>query len=210
MIGPWNGMAARLAGLVAVLRGLGARGASLPAGDGPVDRKGDLPGLQEPGPREAPSLRPDAEVSLPPAAILAIRVNGLAEVNARYGEVAGRRALREVVRTVRRTLRSVDTFRRADSDRLVAVLPGMTTEVAGQVALRLQRAVSSLTLVTHSGEEVQLGVTVGRAAAPTGGIAVRDLHRAAEQDLEGRCAPRDAEEMGPGERLRRSLPPSPN
>ncbi|MGD8375248.1 MAG: diguanylate cyclase [Acidobacteriota bacterium] len=210
MIGPWNGMAARLAGFVAVLRERSSRGGTLPTDDGPVARERDLPGLQEPGPTADPPPHPEPAVNLPPAAILAIHVNGLAEVTARYGEVTGRRALREVVRTVRGTLRSVDTFRRSDSDRLVAVLPGMTTEVVGQVALRVQRAVASLTLVTHSGEEVQLGVTVGRAAAPGGGVPVRDLHRAAEQDLEGRWESPDAEEMLPGERLRRSLPPSPN
>jgi diguanylate cyclase (GGDEF)-like protein len=189
---------------------------------------GDLPGLSEPAPWAASTAHepqaaqgPEASPPAPPPeelpqgsslAVLAIEVNGLALVDERFGEVAGERALREVIRTVRETLRVADSCERWKAGRLVAVLPGLDEETATQIALRLQRAVSSLTLVTHTGDQVRLGIAVGKAAGRAGVSSLDELRDAAQQDLEriAGVPPEEAADPGPGERLRRALPPSPN
>ena len=180
---------------------------ALDASPGAVPEGCDLPGLAEPSPTQPTPAGADRSL-----AVLAIQVSGVAAVNERLGDGTGQRALTEVGRTVRQALRLGDSCERVDADRFVAVLAGLDGATAAEVALRVQRAVASLTLVTHSGDELHLGVAVGRACAPEDGRTIDELRGAATRDLERAAATRQVEEadLGPAERLRRAVPVSPN
>jgi diguanylate cyclase (GGDEF)-like protein len=142
--------------------------------------------------------------------LLAIRVDGLADLRARFGDVTGQRALREVARAIRHALRERDTFERCHADRFVAVLPGVDAATAAEVAGRLQRAVSSLTVVTHGGDEVHLSAAVGRACAPADGATVEELREVADRDLDRPADGVPMPQADAAQRLRRALPLLPN
>jgi diguanylate cyclase (GGDEF)-like protein len=115
------------------------------------------------------------------------------------------RALNEVAHTVKSILRSGDTCVRGEGGHLMAVLPGLNPETSRTLVTRVRQAVESLTLVTHSGGEVHLGVTVGRAFMPEDGKSLDALVEVARRDMEqGRAAPRGGRTAG--ERLTRAVP----
>ena len=71
-----------------------------------------------------------------PFTVAFVDVDGLKEVNDRGGHAAGDRLLREVVQTLRDTLRSYDLIVRYGGDEFVSAVSGMTmTDVAARMAL---------------------------------------------------------------------------
>ena len=155
-----------------------------------------------------PPDRAKLEPDVPELTLLAIHVDGLDDVQRALGDVARARALLEVAHAVRGTLRSKDTCARWEKDRLLALLPGIDRSVARKVVARVQGAVSSLTLVTHNGQEVQLGVMVGSASSPDEGCTLPELMGTVRRDLErvrARLAPRTGRET-PAERIRQAVP----
>jgi GGDEF domain-containing protein len=92
----------------------------------------------------------------------------------------------------------------------MAVLPGLNADTSANLVTRVKQAVESLTLVTHSGGEIRLAVTVGRACMPEDGTNLDALMEAASKDVESRRGPASG---GPGsakERLSRAVPIIPN
>jgi diguanylate cyclase (GGDEF)-like protein len=137
--------------------------------------------------------------------LLAIDVEGWQRTGDPGGNPHEDRALLEVAHTVKSILRSGDTCVRGEGSRLMAVLPGLDPETSAHLVTRVRQAVESLTLVTHAGGEVQLGVSVGRAFMPEDGDSLDALVAAARRDIErGKAAPRGG--LTAGERLSRAVP----
>ena len=139
--------------------------------------------------------------------LLAVRVDDLPGVSRSFGDIVGQRLLQEVARTIRRALRPVDICARWESDRFVAVLPDLDPGTARTVVSRIRRAVRSLSLVTHGGDELQIDVTVGSARSPEDGGTFDDLLLAAGRRLESEATPTEnVEDESTAERLRRAVP----
>ena len=132
-----------------------------------------------------------------PLTLLTISIEG--------GGEGGERALMEVAHTVRSILRSGDTCVRGDSGKLMAVLPGLDAHTSSTLVTRVRHAVKSLTLVTRSGGEVQLAVSVGRSCVPQDG---QDLETLLAEAL--RQAPGAGAESSAQRRLSRAVPMVPN
>jgi diguanylate cyclase (GGDEF)-like protein len=116
----------------------------------------------------------------------------------------GELALMEVAHTVRSILRAGDTCVRGDGSQLMAVLPGLDADTSTTLVTRVRHAVDSLTLVTRSGGEIRLAVSVGRSCVPQDGNDLDALLAAAREER-GRSPDGSAKQ-----RLSRAVPMVPN
>lgn len=181
--------------------------------DGGVDGMADAPTLASLEPQSVSVDGMPSGAKARDLTLLAIQIHGLDQVQESLGDVARARAVLEVAHTIRGTLRAGDTCARLDGDGLLALLPGIDQEMAPGIAARMRHAVSSLMLVTHAGQEIQLGVLIGRASSPAAGNSFPELLGAARRDLErvrGRLLPADEIHRDPAERIRQAVPLIPN
>lgn len=157
----------------------------------------------EPAPGPPPPEVDDA------VTLVAIQVEALAGLGSRFGEGLGLQARAEVTDALRGALRAGDTCTPWGADRFVALLPGIDRQRAGGVLLRVQRALSSLTVLTRTGEEIRLQVQVASVCAPDDGASVGELLEAAGRHLEAsRTASIDGDDPrgDPAARLRQAIP----
>jgi diguanylate cyclase (GGDEF)-like protein len=111
-------------------------------------------------------------------ALLVGDVDGLKQVNDRFGHTAGDQLLRQVARTLERSLRPEDRAYRIGGDEFVALLPGADLEAATQVAARLSAAVAETAAVP-----VSVAMRFGAAAAVGHEITLADLYDSADGQL---------------------------
>jgi diguanylate cyclase (GGDEF)-like protein len=116
-----------------------------------------------------------------PLSVVLLDVDGVAEVNARYGHEAGDAVLRAVAGRVVGELREEDAAGRWSGDELLVVAPDTSAEGAARLVARLSGAVDAGP-VAVGGERI--GVTVSAGAATwAGGDDPEALVRRAEQAL---------------------------
>jgi diguanylate cyclase (GGDEF)-like protein len=123
-----------------------------------------------------------------PISLLLVDVDGLKEINDRWGHVAGNAALRHVARLVRERKRTEDLAARWGGDEFVLLLPGADASSAERVAREIVQAAQRATLKTPPGPvTVTVGGATGVAASPT-----HDFFTIADQALyEGKTAGRN-------------------
>ncbi len=90
---------------------------------------------------------------------LAIDVDGLKEVNDRYGRIAGDRVLCTIAARIYGLLGAEDTLARCGGDEFVVLAVGSTGAEAVDLAERVRRAAEEL----HCGREVRITVSIGVA-----------------------------------------------
>jgi diguanylate cyclase (GGDEF)-like protein/PAS domain S-box-containing protein len=118
------------------------------------------------------SKRTDREFSL-----LLLDLDGLKEINDRYGHLVGNRALCRLAQILADSCRSVDTAARQGGDEFALVLPETAFDTAATVATRICDHLAKDT------EEPALSVSVGVASYPKDADSIGTLLYAADRAL---------------------------
>jgi diguanylate cyclase (GGDEF)-like protein len=114
-----------------------------------------------------------------PLSVGLVDVNNLRRINDNYGHLEGDKSLREIARTMERSVRAGDRCFRWGGDEFVIVMPGTDLDGAGRVLDRLAVVVGE-TCNAPDGRSV--GLTWGAARLESGGTA-EDLLAAADLAL---------------------------
>jgi len=112
-----------------------------------------------------------------PFAVLLLDLDGLKQINDKYGHLVGSRALCRVADVLRVHCREVDTPARYGGDEFAIVLPETGREDAVQVARRIAERLAAET------ETPTLTVSIGTAVYPEDGASMEQLLRSADAAL---------------------------
>jgi diguanylate cyclase (GGDEF)-like protein len=126
----------------------------------------------------ARAQRLDTEVAL-----LVMDLDRFKEINDTHGHHVGDRALREVARVLRETIRPYDMCVRYAGDEFVVVLAGCGAAEADQKRQELQRAVESVVFEVRPGRLIPLGISVGAAVFPHDAHSYEALLAAADSRM---------------------------
>jgi diguanylate cyclase (GGDEF)-like protein/PAS domain S-box-containing protein len=110
-------------------------------------------------------------------AVVFLDLDGLKEINDRFGHQTGSRALCRLASVLRLCCRSIDTAARYGGDEFALILPETTARAANLVAQRVRQ------FIEDDGEEPKLSVSAGVASYPTDGDAIGSLLQAADKAL---------------------------
>jgi diguanylate cyclase (GGDEF)-like protein/PAS domain S-box-containing protein len=110
-------------------------------------------------------------------AVLMFDLDGMKQINDRYGHLAGNRALCRLADIFRFSCRSIDTAARYGGDEFAIVLPETVAHDAALVRKRICERLSS------DREEPLLSVSVGMAVYPEDGATIDTLFQAADRAL---------------------------
>jgi diguanylate cyclase (GGDEF)-like protein len=102
-------------------------------------------------------------------AILVIDLDDFKEINDTHGHHVGDRALREVARVLRETIRPYDVCIRYAGDEFIVVLAGCGPEEAEARRLELRHAVESIAFEGSAGRQVCVSLSIGAAVFPGDG-----------------------------------------
>jgi two-component system cell cycle response regulator len=119
------------------------------------------------------------------AAVLMADVDGLKQVNDRFGHMAGDRALSMVAARVLTAVRAEDWVARYGGDEFVIVAPGAHLVDAARLADRVRRSVEGLQLGAR-GESVRITLSIGAASlseVPSSEVPAAALLELADQRL---------------------------
>jgi len=109
--------------------------------------------------------------------LVLLDLDGLKEINDRYGHLAGDRALCRLAHILADCCRSVDTAARQGGDEFALVLPETGIAAAKLVGHRICR------LVANDEEEPRISVSVGVVSYPKDAVAIGTLLYAADRAL---------------------------
>jgi len=102
-------------------------------------------------------------------AVLVLDLDDFKKINDTYGHHVGDRALREVARVLRETIRPYDVCVRYAGDEFIIVLAGCGPEEAEAKRLELQCAVDTMNFETPEGRPVKVSLSLGAAVYPEDG-----------------------------------------
>jgi len=109
--------------------------------------------------------------------LILLDLDGLKEINDRYGHLVGNRALCRLAQILGDCSRSVDTAARQGGDEFALVLPESSAAAAALVARRVRD------LLSNDAEEPSLSVSVGIATYPKDAETIGTLLYVADRDL---------------------------
>jgi diguanylate cyclase (GGDEF)-like protein/PAS domain S-box-containing protein len=109
--------------------------------------------------------------------VLVFDLDGMKQINDRYGHLAGNRALCRLADIFRSSSRSIDTAARYGGDEFAIVLPETGANEAGRVGLRICEQLA------NEHEKPPLTVSVGLAVYPEDGTTIENLLHKADRAL---------------------------
>lgn len=119
--------------------------------------------------------------------LLLLDVDGLRDVNDRFGHVVGSKVLVELGRVLKRCVREIDPVFRYGGDEYTLLLPGVDSQSARQVAERIRRSVEHHPFLSREGLDVRVTASVGVATYPEHAVTKeRLLDRADAALLKGK------------------------
>ena len=131
-------------------------------------------------------------------ALMVMDLDNFKEINDTYGHHVGDRALCEVARVLRESVRPYDICVRYGGDEFIVVLAGCDAEEAEQKRLELQKAVDAVFLEGAPGQRFPLGVSLGTAVFPHDGMTYETLLATADQRMYGDKGVRKGRSGRPG------------
>lgn len=117
-----------------------------------------------------------------PFSLMMIDVDGLKEVNDRYGHEAGNRLIMMTATHIKSCGRKVDTVARYGGDEFIMLLPETESDYVHQFAERVREAVEK-TSCDVQGARLRSTVSIGIACCPADAISPRDLMDKADAAL---------------------------
>jgi diguanylate cyclase (GGDEF)-like protein/putative nucleotidyltransferase with HDIG domain len=112
--------------------------------------------------------------------VFVIDLNGLKQINDRFGHLMGNKVIKGLAATLRSCLREYDFLARMGGDEFVLLLPGMTEEDAAEKRLELALAVAAL---NKEFPEVEISISMGSATFPNDGRLVEQILSAADRRM---------------------------
>jgi diguanylate cyclase (GGDEF)-like protein len=112
-------------------------------------------------------------------ALLLLDLDGLKEINDRYGHLVGSRALCRLGDALRVCCRAIDSVARYGGDEFSVILPETTAEAAGVVASRIREELAK------DSQQPPLSVSMGVVAYPRDGETIETLLQTADRELYG-------------------------
>jgi diguanylate cyclase (GGDEF)-like protein len=112
-----------------------------------------------------------------PFSVLLMDLDGLKQINDRYGHLTGTRSLCRVAEVLRLHCRSIDTAARYGGDEFALLLPETKEDDAREVALRIQECLAS------DLERPPLSISIGVASYPETETGIQCLLEAADREL---------------------------
>jgi diguanylate cyclase (GGDEF)-like protein len=114
--------------------------------------------------------------------IVIMDLNGLRQINDRYGHETGDRAIVLFANVIARLIRTTDAAARFGGDEFVVLLSETDAESAARVTHRIRSAVERCTIAAR-GRMVRLSVSVGAANFPDDANDARDIIAAADRAM---------------------------
>ncbi len=116
-----------------------------------------------------------------PVAVLMIDLDHFKRVNDRFGHLAGDRTLKAVAVCLKEELRGYDAVGRFGGEEFIALLDGVATETATNIAVRITQAIRALTpLTADHGCARPITASIGVANYPGDGTSIDALTAAAD------------------------------
>lgn len=114
-----------------------------------------------------------------PFALLLMDLDGLKQINDKYGHLVGSRAICRLGNVLRQSSRVMDTAARYGGDEFALILAEAGAEAAACVGLRVCERLA------EDGEEPRISVSVGAAVYPQDGLTMDELLLSADRALYG-------------------------
>jgi diguanylate cyclase (GGDEF)-like protein len=116
-----------------------------------------------------------------PLTVMVTDLNGFKEVNDRFGHLEGNRLLQNMAQAIKLHCRDVDYVARMGGDEFVMVLPGVSGDLAEEIAGRFRKATIEV------GREITgldiLSLSVGMAVSPDDGVKAEELLASADKRM---------------------------
>jgi diguanylate cyclase (GGDEF)-like protein/putative nucleotidyltransferase with HDIG domain len=122
--------------------------------------------------------RLQSEISL-----MVMDLDSFKEINDNHGHHVGDRALCEIARVLRTTIRPYDICVRYAGDEFIVVMSGCGSEEAEQKRDELQRSIDAVFFEARPGKRIRLGVSIGTAVFPHDGNSYETLLAGADSRM---------------------------
>jgi diguanylate cyclase (GGDEF)-like protein/putative nucleotidyltransferase with HDIG domain len=122
--------------------------------------------------------RLQSEISL-----MVMDLDNFKEINDNHGHHVGDRALCEIARVLRTTIRPYDICVRYAGDEFIVVMSGCGSEEAEQKRDELQRSIDAVFFEARPGKRLRIGVSIGTAVFPHDGDSYEQLLATADSRM---------------------------
>jgi diguanylate cyclase (GGDEF)-like protein/putative nucleotidyltransferase with HDIG domain len=147
--------------------------------------------------------RLQSEISL-----MVMDLDSFKEINDNHGHHVGDRALCEIARVLRTTIRPYDICVRYAGDEFIVVMSGCGAEEAEQKREELQRSIDAVFFEARPGKRLRIGVSIGTAIFPHDGDSYEVLLATADSRMYQNKAERKRRAREEDHRRAAGLPPA--